>query len=89
MAHGYTVHRCTVDSYMAMATMHPHLPHDNNTISMIVIALMDNEQPCKQRETRGSRYKKPRALALLEPEIRQIATDDFGDRGSHEKKKGF
>ena len=50
---------------------------------------MEREQPCKQRETRGGGYEKPRALPLLEPEIRQIATDDFGDRGSHEKKEGF
>jgi hypothetical protein len=50
---------------------------------------MEREQPCKQRKACGSGHKKPRALALLEPEIRQIATDDFGNCRSHEKKEGF
>lgn len=50
---------------------------------------VEREQPCKQREACGGRQKKPRALALLEPEVGQIATDDFRNRCGREKKEGF
>ena len=50
---------------------------------------MKRQKPGKQREAGSSGHQKPRALTLLEPEIRQVTADDFGKRRSQEKKYSF
>lgn len=50
---------------------------------------MEREQPCKQCKAASGRHKKPYALALFEPEIRQVAPNDFRNCRRQEKNKSL
>src|SRR3546814_13885182 len=50
---------------------------------------MQGQQPdeCRQRD-RG-RQQQPGAAILAQPEVRQVAADDLGQRGGDEQQQGF
>ena len=50
---------------------------------------MQGKQIGKQCKAGGGRQQQPRTFALPQPQIRQPAADDFGQRGKQEEQQGF
>jgi hypothetical protein len=45
---------------------------------------MKRKKPRKKREAQGRGQQQPRTPAFFQAQVRQIATDNFGDRGYEE-----